>query len=392
MALLHMCIEYGASVAVAHVNYHHRKEADEEENYVVSYCHEHGMPVFVRNEPFHSDRNFEADARAWRYAFFEKTVKDNQFAGVLIAHHMDDLIETYLMQEEKNLEPSYYGLAEDMMYHGILVKRPLLGYTKKQLAEYCHVHGIRYYTDITNLSDEYTRNRIRHETVEKLSLNEKKMILQEIERKNAEKKERICRVSAYVRDGRVSLSLYRSLCEKDRLAMLRNCFEDGAVNHRKSLSFLKQIDAVLMKKNDFIIDFGRQQIVQKEGFFFLHEADMPYCDIYESKDEIIVGKHGSYFVDSGSAGVYAITLHESDFPVRIRNARDGDEIQMRFGRKKVSRFFIDRHIPRFERKVWPVMENRDGNVIFVSGLGSDVNHYSVNPDLNVLSLFHYTDE
>ena len=162
MALLDMCIQKGMSIFVAHVNYHHRKEADEEERYVVSYCKERDIPVSVRNEPFVSHGNFEADARTWRYDFFVKTVKENHLAGVLVAHHMDDLIETYLMMEEKNLEPSYYGLRSEMMYHGILVKRPLLSYTKAQLQKYCDERGIRYYIDSTNLSDEYTRNRIRH--------------------------------------------------------------------------------------------------------------------------------------------------------------------------------------------------------------------------------------
>ena len=37
MALLQMCIDTGVDCAVAHVNYHHRPEADEEENYIRSF-------------------------------------------------------------------------------------------------------------------------------------------------------------------------------------------------------------------------------------------------------------------------------------------------------------------------------------------------------------------
>ena len=59
-------------------------------------------------------------------------------------------------------------------------------------------------------------------------------------------------------------------------------------------------------------------------------------------------------------------------------------IEMRYGCKKVHRFFIDRHIPLYQRQFWPVIENAKGNVIFVPGLGCDKYHYTVNPTLNVL--------
>lgn len=392
MALLDMCIQKGMSIFVAHVNYHHRKEADEEERYVVSYCKERDIPVSVRNEPFVSHGNFEADARTWRYDFFVKTVKENHLAGVLVAHHMDDLIETYLMMEEKNLEPSYYGLRSEMMYHGILVKRPLLSYTKAQLQKYCDERGIRYYIDSTNLSDEYTRNRIRHSIVEKLSDSERKMFLHEIERKNAEKQERICRVKTYVHEGEVSLKLYRSMNEEDRYALLRVLLEKENELHRKSRAHLHEIDEILMKKKDFIIDNGETEIVQKDGYFFLHQKSADYCDVYYNLNDLKECRYAGYAIEKGEPGVFALTLREDDFPVCIRNVRDSDEIQMRFGKKNVHRFFIDRHIPRFARKQWPIVENRHKEVIFVSGLGCDVNHYSVNPDLNVISLFYYSSK
>ena len=97
-------------------------------------------------------------------------------------------------------------------------------------------------------------------------------------------------------------------------------------------------------------------------------------------------------VREGKPGINALSLKETDFPVVIRNAEMGDVISMRFGSKKVHRFFIDRHIPKWRRKQWPVVENAEGKVIFVAGLGCDVDHYTVKPDVNVLSLYHYTKD
>jgi len=77
-------------------------------------------------------------------------------------------------------------------------------------------------------------------------------------------------------------------------------------------------------------------------------------------------------------------LQEDDFPITIRNAQAGDVIQLRFGRKKLNRWFIDRKIPKKERKIWPVVTNKDGIVILVPKIGCDIAHFSNNPTLFVL--------
>lgn len=390
MALLHMCITHSVSVHVAHVNYHHREEADEEEQYVRQFCTEHDIPCSVRNEPFESKGNFEADARQWRYSFFEELVKQYHLSGVLVAHHNDDLIETFIMQEEKNIVPAWYGLKEEMQYHGMTVKRPLLGYTKAQLIGYCESHGIRYYTDVTNLSDDYTRNRIRHSIVEKLSDSERKLYLKEIEMRNAEKQERECRTGAIAKQKKVSLNLYRKMSEEDRLSLLRKLIEKDSPDHRMSLEYFREMDNVIVSHNDFVIELKEGRLVQEDGMFFVADTPEPYAHVYACREEMQNVCEKYYITSDGSPGVHAVTLYDDDFPVTIRSVLDGDTITMRFGNKNVHRFFVDRHIPRWRRSTWPIIENAHGKVIFVAGLGCDVDHYTVKPDLNVLSLYHYT--
>lgn len=384
MALLQMCIEKEMSIEVAHVNYHHRKEADQEENYVRQFCRKYNIPLHVKNDPFISEGNFEADARIWRYDFFVQIVQQQHLKGVLIAHQQDDLIETYIMQEEKNLIPSYYGLAEEMLYKGMLVKRPLLSYTKQELEQYCKDRHVTYYVDCTNASDAYTRNRIRHSTVEKLTSFERKMIVEEIHRKNAEKKERICRVKTMYPEGKVSLLQYRALSREDREALLREFLETEEVAHRCSLAYLHEIDMILCHRNDFVIPFKEKEIVQDSGLFFVIEPSDSFEDVYYTKQELedIVTSH--YQIKLGEKGIYAVTLQEEDFPVTIRSVKEGDKIQMRFGTKSVHRFFIDRHIPLYKRENYPVVCDKNGNVILVPGLGCDVAHFNVKPDFNVV--------
>ncbi len=380
MALLSMCLESGTRCAAAHVNYHHRPEADEEEAYVRSFCAERDIPLYVKNEPFVYTGNFEAAARTYRYDFFAQLVKEHGYAGMMTAHHEDDLIETYFMQEEKNIEPAYYGLKDEIVYHGVLLRRPLLSYTKKQLEEYCRSHGIRYYTDATNADETYTRNRIRHTMVAPMNRFERDMVLREIRQKNAVRQERVCRVKTYVRDEKTSLKDYRCLAEADRLALLRIVLR----NDHAGRAYLMETDHILMTKDDFVIPVREQILVQQDGFFFLHTPVCPYTDTYMSLEELMNVIKPYYRIEQGIPGVNALTLREDDFPLTVRSFEEGDRIRMRFGTKSVHRFFIDRHIPRWLRSVWPVAVSASGEIILVPGLGCDVNHYSVTPDIVVI--------
>lgn len=183
MALVKLCMDQKINFALAHVNYHHRKEAEEEEKYIVSFAKEHDIECFVLNEEFVYKGNFEAQARIYRYDFFKNVVLKENFDGVLVAHHKDDLLETYLMQKEKNLIPETYGLAETMYYEGILIYRPLLSYTKRELEDICTRSGVRYYIDSTNTDISLSRNYMRHEVLANMSDEEKNQLLKEIQEK-----------------------------------------------------------------------------------------------------------------------------------------------------------------------------------------------------------------
>lgn len=382
MALLNMCLEEGIPCAAAHVNYHHRKEADEEETYIRLFCLQNHIQLYVKNDPFAYEGNFEAAAREWRYEWFVSLVKEYGYRGILVAHHEDDLIETYFMQEEKNLVPSWYGLKEEMMYQGVLVKRPLLSRTKKELLEYCEKRGIRYFIDSTNADESLSRNRIRRQIVEPLSRMERDMIRREIDMKNAEASERSCRVGTMIHEGRVSLAKYRALSEADRLALLRKVIE---TDKHFSLSFVKQTDQVLMKKNDFDLPVNDLHLVQEDGSFFMVKPSEPYEYTFSSLEEIMRFKEKAPFaVEEGKPGVNAVTVSEQDFPLTIRSPLPSDSITLRFGTKKIHRFFIDRHIPLYKRRIWPVVTDRQGRIILVPGLGCDISHFSISPDFNVL--------
>ena len=384
MALLAMCLEENVSCACAHVNYHHRPQAEEEEAYVRAFCSEHGIRCFVENRPFFWEGNFEAAARKHRYAFFSRIVKEYGFNGVLTAHHQDDLLETYFMQEEKGMTPEYYGLKEERMLEGVLVVRPLLGFTKRQLEDYCRQRRIRTFYDQTNSDLSLTRNRIRSEVVETLSAEGRAMVLREIERRNAELQERRCRIRAQMNEYGLTLERYRSDRKEDRLMALRTLAAPSVQS--VSEGELKEADKALCSGKDVLIPFHGALLSAPYGVIRLLAEPEPYASVYADEQSLLRAEHPSFAVKPGTPGVNAVTLHAEDWPVTVRSPLPGDAIRMRFGTKPVHRFFIDRHIPRYERLLWPIVTNAAGEVILVPGLGCERWHYSICPTVSVLQL------
>ena len=99
MALFSMLLNEGYSFSVAHVNYHFRKESDQEEAILRDFCLKNNIAIYVYDNKEKVNKNLEARAREIRYNFFNNIYHDNNFDTLLVAHHQDDLIETYLMQK-----------------------------------------------------------------------------------------------------------------------------------------------------------------------------------------------------------------------------------------------------------------------------------------------------
>ncbi|NLB48361.1 MAG: tRNA lysidine(34) synthetase TilS [Erysipelotrichia bacterium] len=185
MALFAMLKNEGYIFEVAHVNYNLRKESTLEEENLKAYCANekvefHHLKVL---EPF-KGKNIEKACRDIRYTFFKKIIKKRQLDGLLVGHHQDDLIETYLMQIRRRNLVTYFGIREKTIINNIRVIRPLLTFSKEELVEYCHAHNVPYAIDKSNLTEQYLRNRIRHQIVAQLTPQQREKYLTEIRDKN----------------------------------------------------------------------------------------------------------------------------------------------------------------------------------------------------------------
>ncbi len=159
---------YHFSLVVVHVNHGLRgKAADGDQAYVENICKMQDIPCYS----FHVDlKRFaqkegmseEEAGRCYRYQCFEKVRKEVGARKIAVAHHLEDSCETILFHMFRGT--GLRGLTGIPPVRDAII-RPLLCASRKEIEAYLTEKGILWRTDETNLSDVYTRNKIRHHVI-----------------------------------------------------------------------------------------------------------------------------------------------------------------------------------------------------------------------------------
>ena len=260
------------------------------------------------------------------------------------------------------------------------ILRPLLKYRKKQTREYCLENGVPFHDDESNFTDHYTRNRIRHSLIEPADDRQIECWLKEIEQLNRQQQEMLERfekqygeeipMERFARESRKDELVRWLIWQKDRTSSYSSQYIDDIVN-----------TILNSKRNGYIPVYQGLEIVYEYGVIYVNEPFEGYSYVLEKPEYF----RTPYFElrDSGKV-IEGVTLSDDDFPVTVRNGQGSDEIRLRYGSKKLSRFFIDRKIKRKERGRWPVVVNSMGRVVFIANIGCDKSHYTIKPNLFVL--------
>ena len=106
--------------------------------------------------------SMEEAARNARYEAFERARKDFNLDFVALAHNEEDNAETVIFNLARGT--SMTGLAGIRPVRDYYI-RPLLCLSRKEIEDYLAEQGQTFRTDSTNLSMEYTRNRIRKDVI-----------------------------------------------------------------------------------------------------------------------------------------------------------------------------------------------------------------------------------
>lgn len=157
----------GINLEAVHVNHEMRDTAKRDEEFVKALCQEKNIPchvcsVDVKSYEKEQGIGSEEAARILRYQQFERVGEAIGADKIALAHHMDDQAETVLFHLCRG--SGIKGLL-GMSYQREKYVRPILNLSREDIEAYLEMNGQAYMTDETNLTDDYTRNRIRHQVL-----------------------------------------------------------------------------------------------------------------------------------------------------------------------------------------------------------------------------------
>lgn len=139
---------------VANFDHGIRDDSAADATFVIELAKKYGLPFEVKREEL-GERASEEMARNRRYDFLRSVAKKHD-ARVVTAHHGDDVVETIAINLSRGT--GWRGLAA--MDSDIV--RPMTNVMKSEIINYAKKHGLIWREDITNASDAYLRNRLRH--------------------------------------------------------------------------------------------------------------------------------------------------------------------------------------------------------------------------------------
>lgn len=385
-------------LAVAHVNHGLRKESDQEAAYLESYCNQRQLPFFYKkwNET-NKQVNTEARARQFRYAFFEEIMTTFEYSILMTAHHGDDQAETFLMKVLRG--SSFQALAGIRSIRPLTtgrVVRPFLIFSKEELETFAKKAKIVYFEDATNFSNDYLRNRLRHQVVPQLK-QENVKVLQHIQAISEQvqlvesglEQLLLPKYTQWVAPTKggwtVALTELATETESVQTLFLHYFFQQTLLPKGVQIN-KSQVNQILASINS---NLPQQEISLEKGWFFLKEyqcasvvtsTNMEVEAVFQlSVGEQVFLSEGEWLaLESFSqpikqpaiiAGWQQETLDVTDtiqLPLTIRHRQRGDRISLTDTlTKRVNRMFIDQKIPNSQRdQAWLVV-TKDEKVIWI---------------------------
>ena len=403
MALLAYLEHQQIPYVIAHVNYQKRESAFRDEAIVREWATKHNRTLWILHPKKSIPGNFQAWARAVRYEFFLHLAHIYGSYEIYLGHHMEDSIETWMLQRKRHGLPDYYGLQGSSMYQGVSLMRPFLrpefmSWTKKDFETFCQDQNIPYGIDESNLEDSYERNKLRHQLIEPATLALHQAWLREIRKDNA-----ILATQKKVAWQLVQANDFKAIHTSPLGWLALDLF---LYNKTKQHTPRKELEDLLQK-----LSSGQKQIITRPLFGPLPKFHLDQSKSTSSRQPLLFSwnlqvhnnhlilseanpipfyvhnlehlqtlcqmgwHHDSFAFSFQGKKIESFYVQEEDFPLFIRPYQSSDTLALRFGHKKIGRYLRDRKIPAALRPLYPVIEAKSGP-IFASLVGADKGHFT----------------
>ncbi len=335
------CLSYltraGYSLTGVHIN--HNTRGDEHLNditLVKELCDNVGVSLVIHELDIDKNTNFHLAARNKRFEVYQSLCCEHDLAGVILAHHLDDVVENILMRER---QVTSRLIKPQVQFDDLVVIRPLLDTFKEEIISYANDNDIKYIEDSSNASDKYKRNYYRHHVASKLNNQEKLRLVQEEEK-------RVCHLDSYDTDDFLNNSLEQ---QKYFLIKLLN---DASI-YDVSSNFLDMVVRSYTKN-------GSKSFFVNDNYILWLE----YGEFRVKKsDKFNNEKHKQVKKGYNSFNGFKFYCPYDECFVRCRKV--SDKVYYPNFSKKVSRIMIDDKIPYELRDIWPVLTDANDDVLMV---------------------------
>lgn len=163
----HLSIKKQFNVYACHIHHGLRAAADKDAAFAKKTAKELGVPfvlkkVNVKALAKKEDLSIEHAARKARYKVFEEAAKKFKCTKIALAHHLDDDIETILLNMLRGTKAKgLLGIPVKRPLGKLEIIRPFLCISREEVLNYIKANNLSFIEDETNYEDVYTRNWIR---------------------------------------------------------------------------------------------------------------------------------------------------------------------------------------------------------------------------------------
>ena len=363
---------YGVFLEAIHINHQLRgEESLRDEKFVQDLCEKLEVPlktfrIDVKSAAEKSGESIELTARNMRYDVFYK-----EGGGVVAtAHTADDNLETVLFNTSRGT--GIKGLCGIPPKRDYLI-RPLIFCSRQEVEEYLAEKNATFVTDSTNLTDDYTRNFLRHNTIPTL-----KQLNPSVEKTVSVMSENLREDNDFLLS--TAEKIYGICAREDKLdaellALQHPAIVKRVIDRYLLDSFGITADAVHLENCRRVLESGgRTQL--KGDLFALRSGNFFYAKQEKETEKILFSVSQKEISLQNSAKINNLLLKNAidcakingSLSVRCRQPFDEIKLQGRNCTKSLKKLFNERKIPLELRDTLPVVSDESG-VVWIYGIG-----------------------
>ncbi len=371
---------------IAHCNFGLRaEESNEDEQFVIELANKYQVQLFktnIQTKKLATEMgiSIQMSAREQRVKWFKELCKKYGFEYYATAHHSDDAIETYLINQIRGTGIS--GLHGILPQQGQLI-HPLLFASRNDITEYAKNNNLTWREDSSNKQTKYLRNKIRHQVIpllQEINPGIKNTFIENMKRIHA------------------SEGIYQQKIEELRIHLLTKDKQGWSI----PITELKKNEPASTVLFELLKEFGFnfsqcEQVLQENEFYqsgaLFHSSNY---QLLRDRNHLLIKKENKNLKDEYSINSLdtvletplALSLESSEnkeiisdkniakldvgklvFPLILRKWKKGDyffPLGMNGRKKLVSDFFIDKKLSLFEKQnTWILCSNNE--IVWIVG-------------------------